>query len=461
MRTRFVAAFLLTSAVVLSPVTAAAQGHVTIGLAFTSTLRANSHTSAAAPDVNGAAGLHHVMEFINGDAKVYDKATGKLLLAQTSQEFWDGALGLARGTNDDNKDPRLLYDAKAHRWYASAQKPASAGAVMLFARSNGEDPTKGWKGLAIEVFAERPPTGMVDFDRLGYNANGVYLTINQMVSENGKPNMKGVAIFSFKKSDLIKDTPVFTMTRREHFAEARDINPAIDHDGTSNAATLFGNSANLSGSNDMVSRIEFVGDLATWQLEPKTVATIGEEPGQLLKKTKYAPLSLSQPGGTPVGSLMKQPSAVHLVRGEFWMAHSAAHPTDPTRSALRWWRIRASDNKVLGDGFLTDPTLNLILPSMAVDAQGNVVIACVGVSPTQPLSAYAIAGRASGDTVTFDPSFTLVKAGTGVSKANGRWGDYTTTVSDPDKPGVFWTFVPYTQASGEWATYIAQLTIVR
>jgi|GEM_PF-6877870 len=429
-----------------------------LGLTITGTTKAESHTSGAAPDANGAAGPDHVVEFINGDFKAFDKRTGKLIKAMSSQEFWDAALDSKYGPNPDNKDPRLLYDAQAKRWYATAQRPAYAGANFVLARSNGEDPLKGWKGVGVEAFTDRPPGAFVDFDRLGYNTDGLFITINQFLLKDGRPAPEGVAMFFIKKSDFLQDSPVLTINRREQIKEARDIVPVVDHDGRSHVATLWGLSASRQSTNDLFARIDVTGDLASWTLD-HSITTIGDKPGQLLARTRYPPGTLLQPGGQTALPLGKQPSAVHLINGDFWEVHTISHPDDVKRSAFRWWRIRASDNAVLGQGVLSDPSLNMILPSMAIDAKGNIVVVGTGLDAKTPLSVFALSGRIVGDSVTFDPAFRLVKAGVADAQSDGRWGDYTTTSADPEKPGTFWTFAAYPQANGEWATVIAQIIV--
>jgi hypothetical protein len=98
------------------------------------------------------------------------------------------------------------------------------------------------------------------------------------------------------------------------------------------------------------------------------------------------------------------------------------------------------------------------MPSLAVDGKGHVVIVCAGGSATQPLSVYAISGAVSADKVTFDPEFTLVKAGTGSVPSNGRWGDYFTTFADPATPGTFWSFTVYA-AGTQWATQVSEIKV--
>jgi hypothetical protein len=439
---------------------AGAQTRIALGVNFTSTIKSESHVRTEMPDANGAAGPDHVIEFINGDVKFYDKK-GKLLRAQTTQEFWDATMDVAKyGPNPDNRDPRLLWDPHARRWYASAQRPASAGAIITVARSNTADPTKGWQGFSLNVYDERPEGGSVDFDRLGFDASGVHLTINQLAVDPASKRLSllGVALIAFKKSDLLKDPLVVTMAKRERFTDARNLVPVIDLDGKSKAATLWGSSRERSTENDLFARVDLVGDHAAWKLEP-TVTIVGGKPGALLQRMPFPPpMTVPQPDGPPVGTGFSQPTVAYRSNGDFWMAHTAAHPDDKSRTAIRWWRIRASDSSVVGEGVIKHAELSMFMPSLAIDGKGRLLIVCAGTSTTQPLSVYAIAGTISDDKVSFDPEFTLVKAGTGSVASHGRWGDYFTTFADPARAGTFWAFTVYA-AGTQWATQITEITV--
>ncbi|MBE3072020.1 MAG: hypothetical protein IMZ67_03515 [Acidobacteria bacterium] len=445
----------------------AAEPSFRIGLNFTSTTQGESHTKATAPDANGAAGPGHVVELINGDFKVYDKRSGALLIAQSSEAFWEKALGAAAfAANPHHADPRVVFDVYAGRWYASAQRPrppVDGEMSVMVARSETSDPTAGWKGVSILVDPDRAPKTGADFDRLGYNRDGLYLSINQFdMRPDGRLAPNGVALFSIKKSDFNLATPVLTLDRRDHVTDISDATPVIDLDGTSRTGTFWGvvqgRAARLAPT-DLFARTDLRSDVTAWTLDRATTV-IGDRAPHLLLKTTV-PMEISQPDADHrMLSFAKRPATtVQLVNGEFWLVHAASHPDDSTRSAIRWWRIRASDNAVLGEGVLADPTLSLFIPSIAVDRQGRVVIGCAGTSATQFLSAYAIAGRVSGEKVVFDSAVTLLKAGTSAFTSSVRWGDYTTTVVDPSSPGTFWTFLVSAQQNGEWATQITQLIV--
>jgi len=444
---------------VLSAVAGPRPPTIAVGLNFTSTTAATSHTKAQAPDANGGVGLDHVVELINGDFRVYDKRTGTRLLELTSDQFWDKALGPVHGPNPDNKDPRLVFDPRAKRWYASAQRPARGDTSVVIARSDGSDPTGGWKGVSFYVDAARAPNTFGDFDQLGYSASAITLSINQFtIRDDGRPVPAGHALYSLKRSDLDKPTPVLTIDRRDHLPDSRTVPPAIDHDGTTRGWTFWGLGNARDAATDLFVRTDLSGDLAAWRLDLRETV-VGNQPGALLQKTKGAPLSVAQPGGHPASTQGNQMAPVHLVNGDFWMVQGVVHPEDAKRGAVRWWRIRASDNAILGEGILSDPTLSLLHPSIAVDRAGNVVIGCNATGGAQFLSAYAIAGRVTGSAVVFAPSFTLLKAGAGEHAADSRWGDFTTTVADPSATGTFWTFLVFADADGRWATQITQIKV--
>jgi hypothetical protein len=462
---RIVIGALIVCAWLTSP---AAQARLQIGLNFTSTTKAESHATTEAPDANGAVGPSHIVELINGDFKVYDKRTGTLLLTQTSAAFWEKALGQAVfAANPHHADPRLVFDIHARRWYASAQRPrppVDGDMSVIVARSESADPTAGWKGLSFYTDPERTPKTGADFDRLGYNRDGIYISINQFdVMPDGKFAAHGSGLFSIKKRDFNRATPLLTLDRRDHLTDARENTPVVDLDGKSEVGTFWAmiqGRATRMAPHDLFIRSDISGDLAAWKLN-RVATTVGDGPGQSLRKTGFPPMSVSQPGGHPAFTWGTRPAAtVQLVNGAFWLVHAVVHPDDGKRSALRWWHIRATDNAVLGEGILADPALSVFDASIAADAAGHVVIGCSGTGATQHLSAYAIAGRVSGDTVAFDPAFTLLKAGAGERKVDGRWGDYTTTGADPTAPGTFWTFQVIAQANGDWATQVTQVRVV-
>ena len=163
-----------------------------------------------------------------------------------------------------------------------------------------------------------------------------------------------------------------------------------------------------------------------------------------------------------------------LQNGSIWSVQTIVNPGDAARSSVRWFQIRESDSVVLQSGTISDPTLSLFFPSIAVNNAGDVVIGFSGSSSATFASAYAVVGKTTAGTTTFNP-IALLKAGVDDyqqldGSARNRWGDYSVTVVDPVNDNVFWTIQEYaaadrnfdgtgTLADNNWAVQITQITI--
>ncbi|MCX6631932.1 MAG: hypothetical protein NTW28_30355, partial [Candidatus Solibacter sp.] len=397
-----------------------------------------------------------------GDFKAYDKKTGKLVLALTSQEFWGRATGSGGpAKNPDNKDPRMLYDPSAGRWYASSQRTDGAtngSTPIVFARSDTDDPTGGWKAVPFLVDPELTPDTFCDFDVMGYNADAVYLSINQFTIKDKRPMPAGTALFSIKKSDLNQAEPVLTLDRQPHVGDGRDFAPVLDYDGKSRVISFLARITQRGLTTDAFLRHDIAGDAKTWKLQ-RAAAPVRILPGVEWEKSRYV-ATVAQPGGRDIAAASGVPTPAPLVNGEIWLVYTVALPEDPKRSGFRWLRMRAADNTIVESGILWDPKVNLLNPSIAADALGNVVVGGHGTGPENFVGAYAFAGRLANGTVKFDGLLT-VKAGAGDHNASVRWGDYTVTLPDVTAPGSFWLFQATAQANGDWAMQISQLVFPR
>ncbi len=140
----------------------------------------------------------------------------------------------------------------------------------------------------------------------------------------------------------------------------------------------------------------------------------------------------------------------------------AIHSTEVNgRAAIQWFEINAVTLQVIETGIISDPTLDLFYPSIAVNTLGTVMIACNGSSLSSLLSCYAIMGEKVNGSLTFGSSL-LLKSGltsyrnndsTGVS----RWGDYSAVSVDPADPSRFWTLTMYPTTRTTWSTQLTEL----
>jgi MYXO-CTERM domain-containing protein len=134
-----------------------------------------------------------------------------------------------------------------------------------------------------------------------------------------------------------------------------------------------------------------------------------------------------------------------------------------SHAGISWYKMDTNSNQVVQQGTFSNSAFDYFQPSMAANANGNIVITFTrsGSGPGGNLSLYAVVARTDANgVVSFGTPF-LLQAGTvsNYSFDNGRWGDYATTVVDPLNPNVFWTFQEYADSSSTWATQIIEISV--
>ena len=156
-------------------------------------------------------------------------------------------------------------------------------------------------------------------------------------------------------------------------------------------------------------------------------------------------------------------NAVNLVlrNGSLWCVHTVFLPElAPTRTAVQWWQVTL-DGSVLQRGRIDDPTgaRFFAYPSLAVNRDNQVLVGF------NQFGADIYAGASYAYRAAADPPGTLrsvetLKDGEGpyrqlldysFDELRLRWGDYSTTVTDPLNDADFWTIQEYASLPG-WAT---------
>src|SRR5690606_3529135 len=177
------------------------------------------------------------------------------------------------------------------------------------------------------------------------------------------------------------------------------------------------------------------------------------------------PTYLTGPGG-------RQPAAPPLdyvspritgyvveVNGSLWAAHAVQGTAG--NFAIRWSEIEASSGTVLQTGVPKHSSLDFLIPSIAVNPMGAVVIGATGTGPSQNPSAMAIYGSTTGGVTTFQTPQILQAGATSYFEDFGtgvnRWGDYSATVVDPDDPNAFWTFQEYAAGPSTWGVQVTEI----
>ena len=449
---------LALSALLISALSPFCQAQ-SIGTNFTGTTlfdAFNLGTAGFPPDTDGSVGINHYVSFINGAFSVYNKTNGTLATSRiTDTAFWANA-GIDSNTLSQGlSDTRIIYDQGSQRWFATEITTSDTGNSLLVARSNTSDPTQGFK--AVSIVAANSST-FADFDTLGVNHDSVQVGTNNFVGSNGF----NTQLISIPKADLLLGAP--TASNSTIFSPLNlngGITPQSATDfGSSNghATVLSADFTRPSNPSSTLHGVDVNGSGAA-------AATLSSVFNVTVQNYSYPGNDATQPGSgaytidsgdSRIGAMVyKVGDNIYSVRG-----------TDVNgRAGVRWTIISDSTNKVIREGTISDPNHDYIMPSIAANSAGNIVIGFTRTGTTEFASAYAVTGTTDANgNVTFGGPL-LLKAGTSTYTAEGtgtqRWGDYSATGVDPLNANSFWTTQEFatTDVNGSsiWATQVTQI----
>ncbi len=414
-----------------------------------------THSGFVPPDTNGVIGPSHFVELINGRYTVYTR-TG--VVAQTLN--LDGFFAAAgAGPTNYAFDPRVAYDPFSQRWFAVALDNPGAPNNFLFAVSKTSDPTQGWNGFKID--SDLGNQEWADFPQLGFNRDGVFVCANMFPVTVG---FASNTLLVLPKADLLLATP--TVANRTLF---ENVNPG-GANGTGFSVQPAISMDDTPLPHPLLSHFNSVGNPAPAQIKRSSIGgSIGSPSypgvGGLIEITgRPNPLNASQPA---IGNPPKTPihvgdsrfnSFVVLQNGELWGVQCVG---GGSHAQVRWFRLDATTNAIIQEGFISDPANDLYYPSIAVNDLGTVVIGFTASGPTLPASSYCVVGRTISGTTTFGTPM-LLKLGLDDYEAldgigRNRWGDYSCTSVDPIDQSRFWTIQEWCPADDVWAMQITEV----
>lgn len=398
------------------------------------------------PDTCGAVGPDHVVDFTIANVVIHDKKTGKVLKRMTQPEFWKATKPAF--DFDKMNDPRLLYDPLSGRWFGVHCDVKSA--VGYLAVSESSDPTKGWK--AVKLPMERTNPGM----KLGVDKNGLYV----VYYDASQPPQSIMTTLAIPIADAVaaegpslEHLQTLAKLEMECFP-ATDLDPKKPADAP--AILLNHDYAEDSFSKMYMHKITWKG----------TTASVSKMQTIPLAETYSAPHPMSNknlatqpdPGENLQAGEGRRTQCVVQHGGSLFTCNGVKRTPD-SRCGIYWNEIRAKDGAVLQEGVVDDPDYDYLMPSLAVDANGNVGLGCTRTSAKEYPSVCVMLHAADDPPNTMRPAVLAAKGTTAFkstrpTKYGVPWGSYSTTCLDPSDPTVFWTYQEYATSStaGEWAT---------
>jgi hypothetical protein len=445
---------------------------------------ADSNYIVIPPDVDGAVGLTKILEGLNNNYRIMNKANGSTISTVGTATFWNGT----GATLNTLTDPRTIYDPYNNRWIAVMISDFSASlhnSSIEVGISQTSDPSGAWY-LFRYVMWETSSISNCDFPILGFNKNWVCITVNMY--NQGGTSLTGGKTLVLYYPDLrngVSTSYTFTHTTGNVFCRA----PCVTYSTTSDTLYLVDHIS--SGS-------------ATYAVDKIT----GTGPG---KPTYTAGASQSRTGGgwvAPSGNIQPQSapnsgtsacsgspcpvetqdayvrSAPVYRGGIIYYAQTVGLPAGTlTHTGVQWTKLNTPSGSYLEGGRLEDPTATSTNGGkwydnvhIAVNAAGDFVLGFTQFSSAQhPSAGYAMHLASDGagtirDAYIYHAGEDYYHKTFSTATGRNRWGDFSTCQVDPSDDQSLWVLQEYGKTrtgtddgntgsnSSRWSTWWAQVS---
>jgi hypothetical protein len=426
------------------------------------------------PDCGGAVGPTRILQGLNNNYRILNKADGAVISTVGTATFWapTGETALNGLT-----DPRTLYDPFNNRWIVEMQSVTTGAGDILIGVSQTSDPSGAWNLFKF-------PTGStIDFPIVGFNKNWVVVTINKF--GNGGAFQQGISLvanYAQLRAGVLQST-LFTQSPGTHFCTG----PCITYSLTSDTLYLVTHLSS-SGGTYAVDRITGTASAPAYTSGGTLTRTGGgwvQSGGNQLPQS--APNSgVSVCGATPC-PIEAQDSFIRSAPvfrgGSIYYAQTVGLPAGAmTHTGVQWTRLTTPSGAFTDGGRIEEATATssnggkwYAGPHIAVNASGDFIVGYSQFSSAQhPSAGYSVhqAGDAAGS--TRDPL--IYKQGEdyyhktfSTNTGRNRWGDFSQAQVDPSDDQSLWVVDEYAKNrpgvsdttsganSSRWSTYWAKV----
>ncbi len=431
----------------------------------------------APPDTIAAAGQDYVVEMVNTDMAIYTK-TGTKVFQQDLGQFFASVR-----TGSFLSDPVVVYDEQAGRFVVGVLDLSVSffgtinGDSFLYAVSDSSNPTldttgdgKAFTEMHAVNMTENVAAGTVfaDYPRIGWNADGYYVTFNMFTTGffNAYDHVSVISIDKAAATDANNSTFTFTHTNVPGGITQATLAPATMHGSTASTAgspqpmyfveeTLDSNGNATGNAIRVVTATNLLTGSPTFQFSDLTVASYQPPP------------AATQKGSTTLITTNDGRILNAEWRGDRLVASQTVGVSSDSQAHARWYEFNTNGAPTLtqqgtigvGSGS------NSYFPSIAIDPNGDLGMTFIQSSSTEYMSMY-VTGQAAGDPLGAMQTPVLVKAGQVAYSATFdsspyRAGDYSGITVDPTD-GSFWAANEYAKAitsSANWGTWLANFTL--
>jgi hypothetical protein len=408
----------------------------------------------APPDTNLSVGDQQVVQFVNVDFAVFDKATGALLMGPVpGNTVWSGFGGGCEFNNDG--DPIVLYDKAAQRWILSQFSVSTLPYLECVAVSTTSDATGSYNRYAFSYGNTEFP----DYPKIGVWPDAYYVSYN--IFNNGV-SFAGAKLCAWDRAAMLAGVAAtqqcFQLSSAFGGLLPSDLDGATPPpSGAPNYFVNFGtNSLNvwqfhvdwatpanttLTGpSNIPVAAFTPACNGGTCILQPGTLQRLDSLADRLMYRLAYRNLGDHE-------SLVVN----HSVKVRAGLFRSV--------SGIRWYELRVSGGElsVFQQGTYAPDTNHRWMGSIAMDGVGNIAVG-YSVSSFMTYPSIRYTGRVPSDPPgTLQAENSITDGGGSQTGGLSRWGDYSSMSIDPVDDCTFWYTTEYLKSSGSfnWSTTIA------
>jgi hypothetical protein len=421
--------------------------------------QANGGLDLEPPDQGLCAGNGSVGEFINSAWTVYSTTGTQQEAVIPSYAIFD------QPSNSFFSDPRCYYDAPTGRWFLISFtirfSPSGAlvpPAVQYVAVSDTSDPLGEYTILSFSTTDRTEPNCPCygDFDQLGADDNGIYISTNEFGDQGG---FNGVVIYAMSKQLLeteattgIPPTLFAYHVPKDPFGQPYHVAPAQTPPGAMFAQDteyFVESNSDAFGDHHLVVYAMTNTSLLAQPAPPPLIRTpkIASEPYEFPPDAlqKKGPIPLGKASQDPEGQLQADFNAIQQVTYTNGTLYAeAATGISGNRVGTAWFAIAPSlsgttlSATVTDEGYVAVAGQSLIYPVIAVNASGQGFIAFtlsgknyypsaayVQFGPSGPTGPIHVAAMGAGP----EDSFTCYAAFVGPNYGGCRWGDYSMGVA--------------------------------
>lgn len=387
-----------------------------------------TQTPLTPPDPQAAVGPEHVVAVTNG-AIAWFLRDGTFQF----QQAIDGGAGFWApvGGTGFVFDPEVIFDPDSRRFMAMANERNGGQAFFLLAVSDDEDPNGTWHKYRFNVTAAATDTD-IDSPNMGVDQTAIYLSADFFGPD------KYLTFIVEKAPTLVGGVPA---TRSLLHIGSQSWGNPVMYD----PAPAFYMAESFETSSSSTIRLHAITDPLGSPVDTTFDLTV--------------PL-YQQPENPPQAGTTIRPETFEariwssvFRNGRLYISHHQG----ASKVVHRWYEIDMANWPVSGTPTLVqwgnvDPggDVRTFFGSIGVDSQGNIGLAYAQSSPSTFISMARAYHELTMPSGTVTPSV-ILKNSTGPD-TSGRWGDYSSTVADPDHDQVFWGNAQFRE--GTWASWV-------